>query len=254
MNRITGEELESLIIKDPTWCSKLTKPTEVTTYCNLARSNITHLSPLLTFKGLNQEGDVADLAFCKNLKVATGTFYGYVSFSWAGIEKIENLEVKEPNSELEAASFQECTKLKIATGTYNGHVSFYSTAIIKIEDLLVLQPNKNGEAANFEECHFLLTGEGNYPGHVNFEASSIAEIKKLNITKPNENEQVLNISHCTNLTTVRGTFPGTTDATGSPCIQKGPKWLLNPKCATIHPNVKKHLEKIYKEKEIDLDL
>jgi hypothetical protein len=57
MKQITSDDFRKAVELDPSWASKLTEPVEITNYCDMARSNITHLSPLLYFTGVDQDGD-----------------------------------------------------------------------------------------------------------------------------------------------------------------------------------------------------
>jgi len=152
MKKITGEEFERKIIKDPAWCKTIKEPLEVTTSINLSCSKISHLSPLLTFSGKDHVGWVACFAGCKDLKIATGTYKGYVSFEESGIEKIENLTVKGVDKEGASANFALCENLKVATGNYKGAVSFEKSGITNIKDLIIENANIEGRKANFKDC------------------------------------------------------------------------------------------------------
>ena len=150
--KITGKKFINLIKKDPSWCLNIKEPIEVTTFTDLANSPITHLSPLLTFSGENESGWVADFSDCKNLKVATGTFNGFVYFGYTGIEKIENLTVKEVDIEGDSASFWGCSNLKVATGNYTGMVNFQGTGVTTIKDLIIKNTEIMGNKASFFKC------------------------------------------------------------------------------------------------------
>ena len=150
--RITGTEFEGAIKKDPSWCKALKEPIEITTYVELRGSNITHLSPLLTFSGTDTCGWVADFQGCKNLKVATGTYKGAVNFSPSGIEKIENLVVNGTDKDGISANFRDCKDLKVAAGTYQGFVAFDKTGISQIKGLSIKNKDQDGEKAWFNDC------------------------------------------------------------------------------------------------------
>jgi len=153
MKKITGEEFERKIIKDPAWCKTIKEPLEVTTSINLSCSKISHLSPLLTFSGKDHVGWVACFAGCKDLKIATGTYKGYVSFEESGIEKIENLTVIETRtSPWGATGFAKCKNLKGATGNFEGFVDFESSGVETIKDLNIETSNRGGEKARFLNC------------------------------------------------------------------------------------------------------
>ena len=153
MKQITSAEFKQAVNIDPAWASTITKPIEITDYCDMPNSKITHLSPLLTFNGKNNDGDSANFSGCKNLKIATGNFKGYSSFSYSGIEKIENLNCgvdKNGNSTF----FSGCKNLRIATGNYEGAVDFSESGIEKIENL---NCNKNisTHSSHFGKCENL---------------------------------------------------------------------------------------------------
>ena len=150
--KMTGEEFCELIKKDPSWCLSLKEPIEVTTFVNLKHSSITHLSPLITFSGLNS-GWAASFFGCKNLKVATGTFNGFTSFENSGIEKIENLNVTEDSSEGCSATFSCCKNLTEASGNYKGFVNFESSGVTTIKNLNIEEGNLYNKKAAFEDCH-----------------------------------------------------------------------------------------------------
>jgi len=150
--KITGEEFVELIEKNPSWCKTITEPLKVTTYVDLIKSEITHLSPLLTFNGKNSDGWAADFDHCKNLKVATGTFNGIIDFSGSGIEKIENLTVTVSNDKGESADFHNCKNLKIATGTYAGAVYFTNSGVTTIKNLIIKSTKKSNKKAWFLDC------------------------------------------------------------------------------------------------------
>jgi len=142
MKKITGEEFAKLIYKDPSWCLTIKKPLEVITFIDIPKSPITHLSPLLTFSGKNNIGWVADFRNCQNLKIATGTFKGFVYFGESEIEKIENLTVEAAYTNELSASFEGCKNLKIATGTFNKGINFSDSGVEKIENLNVTSSRK----------------------------------------------------------------------------------------------------------------
>ena len=112
MRQITSAEFKQAVNIDPAWASTITEPIEITDYCDMKGSNISHLSPLLTFRGKDYYGNSADFYGCKNLKIATGNFKGYSSFSHSGIEKIENLKC-EKHKHRKSANFDDCKTLKI---------------------------------------------------------------------------------------------------------------------------------------------
>ena len=150
MIQIAGAEFTRLIIENPSWCKDLRKPLEVVTYVNLESSKITHLSPLITFSGINNLGWAADFHNCKHLKIATGTFYGPTDFNNSGVEKIENLTVTD--SEIYSTNFSNCKNLKVATGTFEGFVNFAGSGIETIKDLIIKNQDSDGHKAYFTTC------------------------------------------------------------------------------------------------------
>ena len=108
MKKMTGEEFKKLIERNASWCKNLKEPIEVTTYVELGGSKITHLSPLLTFSGKDEIGWSASFFYCKNLKVATGTFKGFVNFTKSEIETIKDLTIREADVTSEKAYFYDC--------------------------------------------------------------------------------------------------------------------------------------------------
>jgi len=109
MKQITGEEFIENIKKDPSWCLGIKEPLEITTCINLTCSEITHLSPLITFSGKEEAyGWSATFYNCKNLKVATGTFYKGVDFRNSGVTIITNLTIENATQQREKADFEGC--------------------------------------------------------------------------------------------------------------------------------------------------
>lgn len=145
MRKITAEQFDAFVEADRAWATKLTEPVEITGFCDMTQSNITHLSPLLHFTGRNEWGSTASFFKCKSLKVAEGTFDGWVNFSESGIEKIGNLSITQPCDEGAAASFQQCKSLKIAEGTFPGFVDFGWSGIETIGDLCITKYDNDGE-------------------------------------------------------------------------------------------------------------
>ena len=61
--KITAKKFKAAIKSDPAWALTLTEPVEITGYCNMGGSEISHLSPLLHFAGSNAKGDAASFAY-----------------------------------------------------------------------------------------------------------------------------------------------------------------------------------------------
>ena len=165
MRQITSAEFKQAIDIDPAWASTITESIEITDYCNMVGSNISHLSPLLTFSEKNDYGDSADFSNCENLKIATGNYKGSVHFSYSGVEKIEHLNCGK-NSNGNSANFENCKNLKIATGNYPGLVDFSESGIEKIKNLNCGK-DKHGGSAYFYNCKNLKIIEGNFLGSIN---------------------------------------------------------------------------------------
>jgi hypothetical protein len=62
----------------------------------------------LQIKASDEEGNAASFFGCPNLKVAEGSFPGYVNFSRSGIKKLGNLEITAPNKDKKKANFTGC--------------------------------------------------------------------------------------------------------------------------------------------------
>ena len=88
MRKITAKEFKQSIKLDPAWALTLTEPVEITGYCNMAGSKISHLSPHLYFAGCDKGGKAACFDYCENLKVAEGKFDGYVE---GGFDVLRNI-------------------------------------------------------------------------------------------------------------------------------------------------------------------
>ena len=149
MKQITGGEFIGLIQQNPSWCKNLKEQLEITTFADFRNSQITHLSPLLTFSHKEWAGDFSN---CKDLKVATGTFHGPVDFSRSSIEKIENLTVTGTNKYRASTSFFGCQNLKVATGNYKGSADFRNSGVTSIKNLIIKNSTINGEKAWLTRC------------------------------------------------------------------------------------------------------
>jgi hypothetical protein len=161
MKRITVDEFYAMIEKNPSVFEHWDTPLEIIEYVDCKNhSNITHLSPHLTFSGNNENGDVANFKGCPNLKIATGIFNGGIWFANSGIQKIEALTVTQPDNNGWAATFALCENLQIASGNYAGTVLFSGCGIHSIQNLHIHTPNADGEYAAFQDCPNLKTLEG----------------------------------------------------------------------------------------------
>jgi hypothetical protein len=159
MKTITAEEFYTMISKNPSVFENWETPLKITEYVECRKSPITHLSKHLIFTK-NTDGSAAHFNLCPNLKIATGTFYGCVSFGNSGIEKIEALSITQPNKLGEAATFAYCKSLQIACGNYPGFVNFGESGVHSIKDLHIQNPDKNGDYVAFYNCHNLHNLEG----------------------------------------------------------------------------------------------
>ena len=174
---MTCNEFKAAVTRNPAWASTLTETVVITDYCDMRKSRITRLSPLLHFAGADEFGNSADFGMCKTLEVAEGFFEKGVIFDKSGIVRIRNLTIRRANDNGQAASFVGCKNLKIATGAYIGYVSFFGSGIESIENLHIMYPDLRGNAADFGECKSLIVACGNFPGHVNFKWSGVERIE-----------------------------------------------------------------------------
>ena len=152
---ITAKQFKHAVQLDAAWAAKLTEPVEVSGYCDLTDSGITHLSPLLTFSGRNERGETAKFSRCMDLRVAEGRFRGLADFMDSGIERIGDLSITRPNEYGEAADFDWCIALKVAEGRFPGSVWFNASGIETIGDLEIAAPNFDGMWASFLDCFSL---------------------------------------------------------------------------------------------------
>lgn len=135
MEKIAARKFKKLTDLDPGWAQHLTEPLEVTGYCNMGKSGITHLSRHLHFTG-NKSGDIPSFSKCKYLTVAEGTFARRVSFAGSGIEKIGDLNITYPyNADRTSVDFSFCKKLKVAEGSFPGSVNFKFSGIERIGNI-----------------------------------------------------------------------------------------------------------------------
>jgi len=195
MRKISAKEFKQSIKIDPAWAAGLTEPVEITDYCDMEGSKITHLSPLLHFSKRNHKGYAATFDGCNQLKVAEGRFAGWVDFSRSGVEKIGDLKISTPDKEGYAASFCECNALNTAEGTFPGYMDFSHSGIKRIGNLNITA-SEDGFAADFYGCKTLEIAEGTFPGHVDFENSGIKIVGKLVITAPNNDGIKANFLGC----------------------------------------------------------
>ena len=97
-------------------------------------------------------GDAASFYQCADLKVAEGTFPGFIEFGGSGVEKIGNLVITRPNTRGEAASFACCFSLKVAEGTYPGTVDFRYAALERSEDFHIILPSGEEIVTEYTGC------------------------------------------------------------------------------------------------------
>jgi hypothetical protein len=158
MKKITAKEFLAMIKKNPSVFEYWDTPLEITQYVNCEDSLITHLSPHLIFSGKNAKRTCANFSKCKSLKTATGTFHGFTSFEFSGIEKIKYLHIQSLRKEA-VASFAYCKNLQIATGNYAGFVNFQHTGIHSIQNLNIKLIDETDIYADFLHCENLKTLE-----------------------------------------------------------------------------------------------
>lgn len=258
MKTITTEHFKQFVDLDPAWASKLTEPVEITDFCDMRESCITHLSPLLTFSGQNQKGDVASFVCCKHLKIAEGTFAGMVNFANSGIEKIGSLIITQSNNHGEGASFSRCAQLEIAEGKFPGSVDFNSSGVVKISNLIA-EANKSGTAAEFRFCQQLTAAEGTYHGYVDFSGSYLEKIGNLIITQSNIYGEAASFAECKGLSIANGSFAGFVNFQGSGIAQIGELTITQPNdqgqylCVEWCPICEntRELEKVFSGKSLD---
>jgi hypothetical protein len=183
--KITADEFYAMIEENPSVFEHWDTPLEITEYINCQYSNITHLSPHLTFSARDKHGWSATFDYCVDLKIATGNFKSYVYFGSSGIKKIENLHILHSNPNGNAANFYNCKSLQIATGTYPGFVSFESSGIHSIKDLHIQTPNKQKKYTDFKDCQRLHILQGwDLSKEIYIESEKLeSEIKRRSVQK-----------------------------------------------------------------------
>jgi hypothetical protein len=176
--KITAKEFYGMISENPSVFEHWETPLEITEHVDCRDSPITHLSPHLTFSGRSENGHAANFLRCP-IKIATGTFHGFVSFIKTKVEKIEKLKITGTDGFNCAVSFAYCANLKIATGTYPGRVSFANSGIQKIENLEIKKEGDGDYFAYFQNCKKLQTLEGwDLSKPIKIEAEKIEAEKK----------------------------------------------------------------------------
>ena len=214
MKQITFGEFEKFVEADPAWASHLTEDVEVTGFCDLYNSKISHLSKHLYFtEGDEDECFIARFEGCMQLKVATGNFSGSVDFGGSGIQKIKDLKIKA--DEGYAATFEYCSDLKTAAGSFSGFVNFNHSGVRAIKRLSVSEADSIGRAASFVGCEDLEIATGTYQGSVDFSSSGIKEIKRLGIAGNKEGGFAAKFCHCKNLKVATGIYCGHVSFLGS---------------------------------------
>ena len=181
--KITSDEFIERTLDDPTWCSKLSEPTEVIEPIVMYEFPITALSPLLTFTGKDRNGDVASFTDCPKLIIAEGIFHGQVDFTSAGIEKIGDLKITQTNKSGQAACFRWCKYLEIAEGNYPGFVDFEGTGIKETKNLSVTGKNVAGYAVTFTDCCNLTKIRGSFLGEIGGKEPLLKEYHQYMATK-----------------------------------------------------------------------
>jgi hypothetical protein len=156
--KVTAKQFLAMIAENPSVFEHWNTPLEITEYVDCKNSPISHLSTHLTFSGRDEDGDVATFKHCLHLKIATGTFNGGVWFCNSGIEKIENLQVTQPDNQGFSATFADCKNLQIATGNYVGTVIFSGSGVHSIQNLHI--HTSIGTYADFCKCPNLQTLKG----------------------------------------------------------------------------------------------
>jgi hypothetical protein len=161
MKKITAQEFYDMIEENPSVFKHWETPLEITEFVKCNKSPITYLSKYLIFSGKDSEGATGNFRHCQNLKIATGSFQGYVTFSTSGIKRIADLTILKPDKPRRwAANFAFCKSLQIATGSYPGFVNFFESGIHSIQNLHIQNPDEDGDYANFHNCPNLHTLQG----------------------------------------------------------------------------------------------
>jgi len=171
---------------------------EITGFCDMEGSKITHLSPLLHFTGRDEQGRTANFFHCEALTVAEGNFIGFVGFVSCSIQRIGKLTITAPSHGGMAAHFNDCKFLEVAEGVFPGYVRFNKCGIVKIGELTT-EVNKAGAAASFRACEKLKVAEGTFPGHVDFSGSGIEEIGDLKFAGTNPKKKTADFRGCRRL-------------------------------------------------------
>jgi len=219
MRTCSGHDLVKAIAFDPSWARGLKEDLEVTTFVDLSRSKITHLSPHLIFCGKNREGLVATFDYCSGLQVPLGKYHGGVSFKSSGITHIPNdkslFNILGKTRNGLCASFEGCKNLLEATGEYEGAVDFSESGVAEIWDLTIKgrwesYKGLRGFSASFFSCLNLKQARGNYQSAVDFTASGVESIdpQELVIHQPNELDLAILLVACQGFRKLEGKFPG----------------------------------------------
>jgi hypothetical protein len=153
METISALEFRRRIKEDPGWFATLEEPLSVNLSL-LVESDITHLSPYLTFPRRIM------FAYCHDLDVLEGNFLQGVTVNSCGLIKIGQATIKG------RASFADCKELKVAEGKYNLGVSFRHCGITEIKDLHITGPDERGIAADFTGCSIQKISNFTYKGKI----------------------------------------------------------------------------------------
>lgn len=228
MKKINADQFERWVERDPAWAFKLSEPVEISDFCYLCSSPITHLSPFLHFTGTDIQGTAAVFQSCRSLRVAEGTFHGFVDFHNSGIERIGDITVTQPRYEGYAASFTECKALTVAEGTFPGHVDFNNSGIERIGDLVITQTNTDGEAVCFCNCKNLRVAEGIFTKIPGLVGTDIAKIQTLGFLDPDSKKSGASLTLCEALSLAKGIFPGHADFSRSGIERIGNLFITQP--------------------------
>jgi len=120
---------------------------------------------------------------CERLRVATGTYPGYVSFADSGVKEIKDLfispDIQNPGRGGAAATFDGCMGLRVATGTYPGSLKFAESGVTEIRDLHILNPDEEGEAIDLSGCGIQKISNFKYNGEIFADDKTLAKIQQL---------------------------------------------------------------------------
>jgi hypothetical protein len=273
---VTGEQLREFVMEDPEWIAKhATKhhPVVVTTPADLSYTSVTHLSPFISFRGIEWEDkfrvnlghyQCCSLEGCKELRVFQGKFHGLVKATFAGFETIDtpNLKIFEVSPNQPATDLACCPNLKVARGRFPKGVNFHDSRIKEIdtdpETGLIIEDYDNDKvAAYFDHCEDLKVLVGFYPGKVIADNSGVETLaynekrphdptQNLIITKWDDDGEGLSLERCKKLKVVNLMINSSVFLEESG-VERIETLKLDPIYNPDHPKIKlKHCKNLYR--------